>query len=167
MRNEQMVAIRNGIQNNSNVLLKKAASKRKARVQGFPTEHTESNFRHKRVKARGKSRYYSVHKWHKVETSAYLDCLIAQYGGQGSSVRIAIGYGLEGPGIESRWGKIFRTRPDRPLGPKQPPVQWVSDLSRGWSGRGVVLTTHPLLARRSRMSRSITLLPLWALRGLL
>ena len=27
------------------------------------------------------------------------------------------GYGLEGPGIESRWGEIFRTCPDRPWGP--------------------------------------------------
>jgi hypothetical protein len=26
----------------------------------------------------------------------------------------ATGYGLDGPGIESRWGEIFRTRPDRP-----------------------------------------------------
>jgi len=26
-------------------------------------------------------------------------------------------YGLDGPGIESRWGEIFRTRPDRPWGP--------------------------------------------------
>jgi hypothetical protein len=27
------------------------------------------------------------------------------------------GYGLDGPGIESRWGEIFRPRPDRPWGP--------------------------------------------------
>jgi hypothetical protein len=26
-------------------------------------------------------------------------------------------YGLDGPGIESRWVEIFRTRPDRPWGP--------------------------------------------------
>ena len=26
-------------------------------------------------------------------------------------------YGLDGPGIESRWGEIFRTSPDRPWGP--------------------------------------------------
>jgi hypothetical protein len=26
-------------------------------------------------------------------------------------------YGLDGPGNESRWGEIFRTRPDRPWGP--------------------------------------------------
>jgi len=36
----------------------------------------------------------------------------------GSSVGIAIGYGLDGPGIESRrGGEIFRTCPDRPRGP--------------------------------------------------
>jgi hypothetical protein len=37
--------------------------------------------------------------------------------GPGSLVGITTGYGLEGPGIESRWGEIFRTCPDRPLGP--------------------------------------------------
>ena len=36
--------------------------------------------------------------------------------GPGSSVGIATDYGLDGPGIESRWGEIFR-RPDRPWGP--------------------------------------------------
>jgi hypothetical protein len=35
-------------------------------------------------------------------------------GGQDSSVSIATGYGLDGPGIESLWGEIFRTLPDRP-----------------------------------------------------
>jgi hypothetical protein len=37
--------------------------------------------------------------------------------GPGSSVGIATGYGLDSPGIESRWGEIFRTWPDRPWGP--------------------------------------------------
>ena len=36
--------------------------------------------------------------------------------GPGSSVVIATGYGLDGPGIESRWAEIFRTCPDRPWG---------------------------------------------------
>jgi hypothetical protein len=49
---------------------------------------------------------------------------------QGSSVGISIGYGLDGPRIESRCGEIFRTCPDRP-GPTQPPVLWVPGLSRG------------------------------------
>jgi hypothetical protein len=36
----------------------------------------------------------------------------------GSVVGMATGYGLDGPGIESRWGgEIFRTCPDRPWGP--------------------------------------------------
>jgi len=34
--------------------------------------------------------------------------------GPGSSVGIATAYGLDGPGIESWWGEIFRTSPDRP-----------------------------------------------------
>jgi len=37
--------------------------------------------------------------------------------GPGSAVGIATAYGLDGPGIESRWGEIFRTSPDRPCGP--------------------------------------------------
>ena len=36
-------------------------------------------------------------------------------GGLGSLVGIATDYGLDGPGIESRWGEIF-CRPDRPWG---------------------------------------------------
>ena len=39
------------------------------------------------------------------------------YSGPGSSVGIATCYGLDGPGIESRWGEIFRTCPDGPWGP--------------------------------------------------
>jgi hypothetical protein len=34
------------------------------------------------------------------------------------TVPVMTGYGLDGPGIESRWGgEIFRTCPDRPWGP--------------------------------------------------
>jgi hypothetical protein len=40
------------------------------------------------------------------------------FSGPSCLVDIAIGYGLDGPGIESRWGgEIFRTCPDRPWGP--------------------------------------------------
>ena len=34
-----------------------------------------------------------------------------------NSVGVATANGLGGPGIESRWGEIFRTCPDRPWGP--------------------------------------------------
>ena len=37
--------------------------------------------------------------------------------GPGNSVGIVTGYGLDGSGIESRRGRIFRTCPDRPWGP--------------------------------------------------
>ena len=37
-------------------------------------------------------------------------------GPEDSSVGIATRYGLHGPGIDSRCGRIFRTRPDRPWG---------------------------------------------------
>ena len=37
--------------------------------------------------------------------------------GPGSVDGIATGYELDGPGIESRWGEIFYTCPDRPWGP--------------------------------------------------
>ena len=51
--------------------------------------------------------------------------------GRDSAVGIATGYGLDGPGMESWWGvEIFRTPPDRPRGPTQPPMQWVPGLSR-------------------------------------
>ena len=43
--------------------------------------------------------------------------LLQKLMGPGSSVGIATAYGLDGPGIESRWGEIFRTSPDRPWGP--------------------------------------------------
>ena len=66
--------------------------------------------------------------------------------GRDSSVGIAARYGLDGPGIESRWGRDFPP-PSRPaLGPTQSPVQWVPGLSRGLGGRGVVLTTHLYLS---------------------
>jgi len=37
--------------------------------------------------------------------------------GPGSSVGIATGYGLGGPGIDTRWGEIFRTCLDQLWGP--------------------------------------------------
>jgi len=51
--------------------------------------------------------------------------------GPGSSVSIATAYGLDGPGIESRWGRDFPHLSKPALGPTQPPVQWVPGLSRG------------------------------------
>jgi hypothetical protein len=51
--------------------------------------------------------------------------------GPGSSVGIATGYELDGPGIESRWGRAFPNLSRPALGHTEPPVQWVLGLSRG------------------------------------
>ena len=43
--------------------------------------------------------------------------------GPGSSVGIVTGYGLDGPGIESRWGRDFPHLSRPALGPTQLPAQ--------------------------------------------
>ena len=60
----------------------------------------------------------------------FLNYLRLLVGRVAHSVGVATDYGLDGPGIESRWGEIFH--PSRlALGPTQPPVQRVPSLSRG------------------------------------
>jgi len=59
------------------------------------------------------------------------------------------------------WGLLLALAVSRPaLGPTQPPIQWVPGiLSRGYSGRGVKLTTHLHLVLRLRMRGAIPPLP--------
>jgi hypothetical protein len=52
-------------------------------------------------------------------------------GGPGSSVGTAIGYGLDGPGIEFRWGRDFPHLFRPALWPIQPPVQLIPRLFLG------------------------------------
>ena len=63
-------------------------------------------------------------------------------GGPGSSVGIATGYGLDGPGIESRWRRDF---PPVPTGPETHPASCTmgtESFPGVKSGRGVTLTPH-------------------------
>jgi hypothetical protein len=67
------------------------------------------------------------------------------------SVGIATRYGLDGPGIESRWGRDFPHPSRQALGATQPPIQWVTFLLPGVQrlGRGVDHTLHlvPMLKK--------------------
>ena len=81
--------------------------------------------------------------------------------GPGSSVGIATDYGLDGPRLIPV-GTRFSVRPERPRGPS-------SLLYNGYQvkcGRGVLLTTQPLLVPRSWKSTAISLPTLWATPGL-
>jgi len=62
----------------------------------------------------------------------------AYFVGQDSPVGIATCYRLDCPGIESRYGEIFRTCPDRPWDPPSFFCIWYL-LFPGWG-----LTTHPI-----------------------
>jgi hypothetical protein len=84
--------------------------------------------------------------------------------GQDSSVGIATGYRLDGPGIESWGGRDFLRLSGPALGPTQPPVQLVPELVK--CGRGMLMTIHSLLVPRSWKSTAITLPTLLATLGL-
>jgi len=78
--------------------------------------------------------------------------------GPGSSVGITAGRS----GIESRWGREF---PPVQTGPGAHPASCkmgTGSFPGVKCGRGVLLTTHPLLVPRSRKSRAIHLPTLWA-----
>jgi len=51
--------------------------------------------------------------------------------GPGTAVGIATGHGLDGPGIESRWGRDIPHLSRPALVPTQPPIQGVPGLSWG------------------------------------
>jgi hypothetical protein len=67
-----------------------------------------------------------------------------------SSVSIATRYGLDGPGIESRWGRDFPYKSRPALWPTQPPIQWVPGYFLGVKrpGRGVDYPPHLALRLR-------------------
>jgi hypothetical protein len=56
--------------------------------------------------------------------------------GRDSVVGTVTRYGLDGPEIESRWGRDFSQPPRSALGPTQPPIQWVPGLFPGGKATG-------------------------------
>jgi hypothetical protein len=65
-----------------------------------------------------------------------------------NSVSIVIRYRLDGPQIESRWGEIFRARPDGPWGPASLLYNVYRVFPGGIAAGGGAVTTHPHLERR-------------------
>jgi hypothetical protein len=78
-------------------------------------------------------------RWMGMKIKFYI-CVIIHCG-PGSVVDVATGYELDGPRIESRWGRDFPHLSRLALVPTQSPVQWVPGcFPRAKSGRGVMLT---------------------------
>jgi hypothetical protein len=76
---------------------------------------------------------------------------------------IAIGYVLDGQGIESRWREIFSAPVQ--IGPTVHPASsptGTGSLLGVNSGRGVTLNRHPILVPWSWKGKAIPLLLLWA-----
>ena len=85
--------------------------------------------------------------------------------GPGSVVGIATGYGLDGPGIETRWGARFSAPVQTGPGAHPAPCTMGTGSFPGVkSGRRLTQTPHPLLVPWSWKGSAIPLLPLWAVR---
>jgi len=84
--------------------------------------------------------------------------------GPDSSVGIATGYGLDGAGIESRWGRDFPPVQTGPGAHSASCTMGTGSFPAVKSGRGMTLNPQPLLVPWSRKSRDIPLLPLWTVR---
>ena len=79
---------------------------------------------------------------------------------QDSAVSIAIGYRLDGPGIESQWGRNY-LHPSRPaLGTTQSPEQWVPGVFPWSKAAGfVAVSTNPHITPRLKKELSYTCAP--------
>ena len=76
------------------------------------------------------------------------------------------GYGLDGPGIESRWGARLAAPVQTGRGAHPAScTMGIGSFPGVEIGRGLTLTPQPLLVPWSRKSRAITLLPLWAVQS--
>ena len=100
--------------------------------------------------------------------SVYLFTFLLMYSiifvNRDSSVGAANRDGLDGPGIETRWGRFFAPVLSGSGTHPASCTMGTGFFLRVKSGRGVTLTPHPLLVPWSWKGRAIPLLPLWAVR---
>ena len=108
--------------------------------------------------------YIYIHTYIYIYTHIYMHHLYIPCG-QGSSVAIATDYGLDGPGSKKKIpvGTRFSALQ---TGPGAHPASCNGSFPEVKCGRGVLLTTHPLLVPRSWKSSAIPLPTLWATPGL-
>jgi len=93
-------------------------------------------------------------------------CSILNCCGPGSSVGTATELRAGRPGIESRWRRDFLPFQTGPWAHPASCKMGTGSFPGVKCGRGVLLTTHPLLVPRSWKSRAISLPTLWATPGL-
>ena len=90
----------------------------------------------------------------------FLVFLCPSHRGRDNSVGISTSYGLEGPRIESRWGRDFR-RPSRPaVGPTHPTSYTMGTVSFPgvkMPGRGVDHPTHLALRLKKDVNKKVQL----------
>jgi len=96
---------------------------------------------------------------HKIDITLYMY-------GHGSSVGIATELRAGRSGIESRWERDFTPVQTGPGAHPASCKMGTGSLPEVKCGRGVLLTTHPLLVPRSCKSRAIPLSTLWTTPGL-
>jgi hypothetical protein len=100
-----------------------------------------------------------------VTRSLYFYLLLSECG-PGRSVGIATDYRLDAPGSNSGGDGFFRPVQTSPGAHRASCTMGTGSFPGVKCGRGVLLTTHPLLVPRSWKSRAITLPTLWATPGL-
>jgi len=99
-----------------------------------------------------------------VASLRYSGMVLPYQGGPCSVVGIATGYGLYGPGIESRWGRDFPHVSRTALWPPSLLYNGYRAFPGGKERPGRDADPHPLLLPWSGKSGAIPLLPLWAVR---
>jgi hypothetical protein len=85
--------------------------------------------------------------------------------GPGNSLGIATDYGLDGPGIESRWGRVIPPVETGPGAHTASCTMGTGSFLGVKYGRGMLLTPRPLLVPMSWKSRAVPQPTLWATTG--